>query len=136
MFWYAPSGAAGILIAFDARRRIVSLDDVPLPLVERYAIGQCTPEELAELEAWIGGRPERRRFIERLHSLFTDSGRESEASLTFTEGDIERAWDRLAERMAAEGTRERERSARRRRVAAVVVVCVVAGVVLWLVVAR
>lgn len=122
-------------MALDARRRTLALDDVPLPLLERYAIGQCTPEELAELEAWIGDRPERRLFVDRLLGLFASEGDEGDAPLTFTEGEIEHAWGRLAERMAEERDKGRKRAIWMRRAAAGVV-CVALAVVLWLVFAR
>ena len=113
----------------------MALDDVPLPLLERYAIGQCTPEELAELEAWIGDRPERRLFVDRLLGLFASEGDEGDAPLTFTEGEIEHAWGRLAERMAEERDKGRKRAIWMWRAAAGVV-CVALAVVLWLVFAR
>ena len=84
-------------------------DDVPLPLLERYATGQCTPEDLAELEAWIDGQPERRLFINRLQSLFAQPV-DHEPPVTFTESEIEHAWDRLAERMAEQAARDRARA--------------------------
>ena len=110
-------------------------DDVPLPLLERYAIGQCTPEELAELEAWIGGQPERRLFLERVHDLFARPVDEGDAALTFTEGDIEQAWGRLAGRMAEEGARDRTRAVWRRRVVAGVL-CLAVAALVWLVLTR
>lgn len=113
----------------------MALDDVPLPLLERYAIGQCTPEELAELEAWIGAHPERRLFVDRLLGLLANSGDEADPPLTFTEGEIEHAWGRLAERMAEEGNKDRTRVAWTRRVLAGVL-CVAVLVVLWFLVAR
>jgi len=112
----------------------VASDDVPLPLLERYAMGQCTPQELAELEVWVDGRPERRLFLERFQLLFAQPP-ESEAPLTFTEGEIEQAWGRLAERMSASATEDRARAVWRRRAAAVVA-CVVAAAVIWYVLAR
>lgn len=105
-------------------------DDVPLPLLERYAIGQCTPEDLAELEAWIGGQPERRLFIKRLQGLFAHPA-DREAGVTFTESEIEHAWARLAERMSAAAARDRERDVWRRR-AAVAIACVALVILLWL----
>ena len=105
-------------------------DDVPLPLLERCAIGQCTPEDLAELEAWIDGQPERRLFINRLQSLFAHPG-DREAPVTFTEGEIEHAWGRLAERMAGQAAKDRARAVWRRR-ASLAIACVALAVLLWL----
>ena len=120
----------------DARRPIVAPDeDVPLPLLERYAIGQCTPEDLAELEAWIGGRPERRLFSNRLQILFAPRAADQRPT-AFTEGEIEQAWGRLAERMSAQASKERVRDVRRRRIQAAAVLCVIAGLLLWLTLAR
>lgn len=112
----------------------MALDDVPLPLLERYAIGQCTPEELAEVEAWIGARPERRLFITRLQSLFAQPV-EHEPPVTFTEKEIEHAWDRLAQRMADQAATDRARALWRRR-AGVGIVCVALAILLWLALVR
>lgn len=111
-------------------RPIVAPDDVPLPLVERYAIGQCTPEDLAELEAWIDGQPERRLFINRLQRLFAHPA-DGDAPVTFTEGEIEHAWGRLAERMAGQAAKDRARAVWRRR-AGVALACVALAILLWL----
>lgn len=142
MIWYAARaldvfGCAldRILVAIDARERsIVVPDDVPLPLLERYAIGQCTPEDLAELEAWINGQPERRLFINRLQSLFARPV-ERDAPVTFTESEIEHAWDRLAERMAEQAAKDRARAVWRRR-AAVAIACVALAILLWIFLVR
>ncbi|HEX6806341.1 MAG TPA: hypothetical protein VF118_00050, partial [Gemmatimonadaceae bacterium] len=124
-----------ILVAIDARERsIVVPDDVPLPLLERYATGQCTPEDLAELEAWIDGQPERRLFINRLQSLFAQPV-DHEPPVTFTESEIEHAWDRLAERMAEQAARDRARAVWRRR-AGVAIACVALAILLWIVFVR
>ena len=124
-----------ILVAIDARETsIVVPDDVPLPLLERYAIGQCTPEDLAELEAWIDGQPERRLFINRLQSLFAQPA-DHEPPVSFTEGEIEQAWGRLAERMAEQSATDRARAVWRRR-AGVAIVCVALAILIWLVVVR
>lgn len=109
-------------------------DDVPLPLLERYAVGRCTPEDLAELEAWIDGQPERRLFIKRLQSLFAHPA-DRDATVTFTESEIERAWARLAERMSAEASKDRVRAVWRRRITAAIVSLLVAWA-LWLALAR
>ncbi|HEV2180527.1 MAG TPA: hypothetical protein VGR59_09410 [Gemmatimonadaceae bacterium] len=109
-------------------------DDVPLPLLERYAIGQCTPEDLVELEAWIDGQPERRLFINRLQSLFAHPA-DRDVPVTFTETEIEHAWARVAERMSARASRDRARAAWRRRIAAVVA-GLVAAWLLWLALVR
>ena len=142
MIRYAPhaldvfdSASDRILVAIDARERsIVVPDDVPLPLLERYALGQCTPEDLAELEAWIDGQPERRLFINRLQSLFAlpaDDG----PPVTFTEGEIEHAWDRLAERMAEQSAKDRARAVWRRR-AGVAIGFVALTILLWILLMR
>lgn len=110
-------------------------DDVPLPLLERYAIGQCTPEDLAELEAWIGDQPERRLFVDRFQLLFAQPA-EQEAPVTFTEGEIEQAWGRLADRMSAQASEDRERTTRRGKIATVAIVCVVVILTLWLALSR
>lgn len=109
-------------------------DDVPLPLLERYAIGQCTPEDLAELEAWIDGQPERRLFIDRLQSLFAPAA-DREAPVNFTESEIEHAWDRLAERMAGQASKDRARAVWLRR-AGVAIACVALAILLWLLLVR
>lgn len=109
-------------------------DDVPLPLLERYTIGQCTPEDLAELEAWIDGQPERRLFINRLQSLFAHPA-DRDAPVTFTEREIEHAWDRLAERMTAQAAKDRVRGVWLRR-AGVAIVCVALAILVWLSLAR
>lgn len=114
---------------------IVAPDDVPLPLLERYAIGQCTPEDLAELEAWIGGQPERRLFLERLQLLFARPAAH-DSTVTFTASEIEQAWGRLADRMSSQATQDRERTARREKVAAIAAGCVAVIVVLWLIFSR
>jgi anti-sigma-K factor RskA len=123
------------LVAIDARRPIVAPDDVPLPLLERYAIGQCTPEDLAELEAWIDGQPERRLFLSRFQLLFAEPP-DRRAPAAFTEGEIEQAWGRLADRMAAEASKDRVRAAWRRRIATVAIGCVVVALAVWLVLTR
>jgi len=105
-------------------------DDVPLPLLERCAIGQCTPEDLAELDAWVDGQPERRLFIDRLQSLFAHPA-DRETPVTFTDSEIEQAWGRLAERMAGQAARDRARAVWRRR-AAVGIACVALALLLWL----
>ena len=109
-------------------------DDVPLPLLERYAIGQCTPEDLAELEAWIDGKPERRLFINRLQSLFA-LPTDREPPVTFTESEIEHAWDRLAERMTDQAATDRARAVWRRR-AGVAIACVALATLLWILLVR
>ncbi|HET9729489.1 MAG TPA: hypothetical protein VFR41_08730 [Acidimicrobiia bacterium] len=109
-------------------------DDVPLPLLERYAIGQCTPEDLAELEAWIDGQPERRLFIDRLQSLFAHPA-DREAPVNFTETEIEHAWDRLAERMAGQASKDRARAVWLRR-AGVAIACLALAILLWLLLVR
>ena len=105
-------------------------DDVPLPLLERYATGQCTPEDLAELEAWIDGQPERRLFINRLQSLFAHPA-DRAPPVTFTESEIEHAWSRLAERMAAQAAKDRVRAVWRRR-AGVAIACAALAILFWL----
>ena len=74
----------------------MAFGDVPLALLERYAAGAGTPEELAAIDAWIGGDPRRRLLVERLRSVFAapDSG-----STSPSEADVERAWEALAARM-------------------------------------
>ncbi len=109
-------------------------DDVPLPLLERYALGQCTPEDLAELEAWIDGQPERRLFINRLQSLFALPA-DHETPVTFTEGEIEHARDRLAERMAEQAAKDRARAVWRGRAGAAIG-CVALAILLWSVLVR
>lgn len=109
-------------------------DDVPLPLLERYATGQCTPEDLAELEAWIDGQPERRLFINRLQTLFAHPA-DRAPPVTFTESEIEHAWSRLAERMASHAAKDRVRAVWRRRIAAVIA-GLLAAWLLWVVLVR
>jgi len=115
-------------------RPIVVPDDVPLPLLERCAIGQCTPEDLAELDAWVDGQPERRLFIDRLQSLFAHPA-DREAPVTFTDSEIEQAWGRLAERMAGQAARDRARAVWRRR-AVLGIACVALALLLWLALVR
>jgi len=109
-------------------------DDVPLPLLERCAIGQCTPEDLAELDAWVDGQPERRLFIDRLQSLFAHPA-DREAPVTFTDSEIEQAWGRLAERMASHAAKDRARAVWRRRIAAVIA-GLLAAWLLWVLLVR
>ncbi|HKV50310.1 MAG TPA: hypothetical protein VJO52_03845 [Gemmatimonadaceae bacterium] len=110
-------------------------DDVPLPLVERYAIGQCTPEDLAELEAWVDGQPERRLFLDRLQILFAHPV-DRDAPVTYSATDIEQAWGRLAERMSSQAAQDRARATRRGKLATVGVLCVAVIVALWLIFGR
>lgn len=110
-------------------------DDVPLPLLERYAMGECTPEDLAELEAWVDGQPERRLFLRRFQLLFAQPA-DREPPVTFSPAEIEQAWGRLAERMSAEADEERVRAVWRRRIATGVVACAAVAVAVWLLVTR
>ena len=110
-------------------------DDVPLPLLERYAIGQCTPEDLAELEVWIDGQPERRLFLNRLQILFAHPV-ERDEPVTFSVSEIEQAWGRLAERMSSQAAQDRARADRRGKLLTVAVVCAAVIVALWLLFGR
>jgi len=65
--------------------------DVPWQLLERYCSGHVTPEDAAQLEAWLAADPRRRVLMDRLRALV------SRQVLRPTESDIERAWERLAE---------------------------------------
>lgn len=114
---------------------IVAPDDVPLPLLERYAIGQCTPEDLAELEVWIDGQPERRLFLNRLQILFAHPV-ERDEPVTFSASEIEQAWGRLAERMSSQAAQDRARADRRGKLLTVAVVCAAVIVALWLIFGR
>jgi ferric-dicitrate binding protein FerR (iron transport regulator) len=65
-------------------------EDVPWLLLERYYAGRCTSEEQATLDSWIGGDPRRRRLVERLRTVFSDT------PPTPSQSDIEQAWIRFA----------------------------------------
>ena len=70
-------------------------DDIPWLILERYCAGTCTPEERAQLEAWWRGNPQRQLLASRLRELLGDR------TTRPGPGDVERAWSRLSEALAA-----------------------------------
>jgi transmembrane sensor len=70
-------------------------------LIDRYAAGECSPDEVERVSSWIGGDPSRRARVARAKEVWEAARAQSHR------WDVDRAWERARAVIGAESVSDR-----------------------------